>query len=147
MASAENAVTHERVDGLDAAGAPVAVDACLDMPGLPQSATGQTTLLPGINASQVLGRHLSGLPTETLVRILREHSLFKQLREAGKTATFVNPFTDDYFEAVEKGKRRATRPRRRQRRAPIRRVRMLDDFLRGRAVFHYITGEGLRRRG
>lgn len=146
LASAENAVTHERVDGLDAPARLVAVDACLDMPGLPQSATGQTTLLSGINASQVLGRHLSGLPTETLVRILREHSLFKQLREAGKTATFVNPFTDDYFEAVEKGKWRHSSTTTAVLSADLP-VRMLDDFLRGRAVFHDITGEGLRRRG
>src|SRR5690625_1912820 len=82
----------------------IAIDACLDVPGLPQSATGQTTLLSGVNAAKALGRHLSGLPTTTLVNILREHSLFKQLRQVGLRATFANPFTDEYFAAVEAGR-------------------------------------------
>lgn len=124
----------------------VAVDACLDTPGLPQSATGQTTMLSGVNASHVLGRHLSGLPTGTLVDILRRHSLFKQLHEAGLSATFANPFTDDYFAAVKAGKWRHSSTTTAVLSAGLP-VRMLDDLLAGRAVFHDITGEGLRRRG
>lgn len=145
-ASAENPVDDERAETHNALARLVAVDTCLDMPGLPQSATGQTTLLSGVNASQVLGRHLSGLPTETLVGILREHSLFKQLREAGRAATFANPFTDDYFEAVKAGKWRHSSTTTAVFSAGLP-VRMLGDLLNGRAVFHDITGEGLRRRG
>ena len=32
-----------------------AIDTCLDVSGLPQSATGQTTLLSGVNASESVG--------------------------------------------------------------------------------------------
>lgn len=123
-----------------------AIDACLDVSGLPQSATGQTTLLSGVNASKVLGRHLSGLPTETLVGILKEHSLFKQLREAGRTATFANPFTEDYFAAVEAGRWRHSSSTTAVLSADLP-VRMLNDFCNGEAVFHDVTGEGLRKRG
>lgn len=123
-----------------------AIDACLDVPGLPQSATGQTTLLSGVNASKVLGRHLSGLPTSTLVSILREHSLFKQLRDAGLTATFANPFTEDYFAAVDAGRWRHSSSTTAVLSADLP-VRMLDDFHAGEAVFHDVTGEGLRSRG
>ena len=35
----------------------VRLDACLGVPGLPQSATGQATLYTGVNAAQVMGRH------------------------------------------------------------------------------------------
>lgn len=124
----------------------VAVDACLGVPGLPQSATGQTTLLTGVNAAQALGRHLSGLPTETLVDILARHSLFKQLKDAGLSATFANPFTDDYFKAVAAGKWRHSSTTTAVLSAGMP-VRMLDDLLAGRAVFHDVTGRELVRRG
>lgn len=124
----------------------VSVDASLGVPGLPQSATGQTTLLSGVNAARALGRHLSGLPTTTLVKILREHSLFKQLRSAGLRATFANPFTDDYFAAVEAGRWRHSSSTTAVLSAGLS-VRMLDELLAGRAVFHDVTGAGLRRRG
>lgn len=123
----------------------IAVDACLGVPGLPQSATGQTTLLTGVNAAQALGRHLPGLPSATLVEILREHSLFKRLRETGLTATFANPFTDDYFASVEAGRWRHSATTTAVLSAGLP-VRMLDDLRAGRAVFHDITGEGLRSR-
>ena len=40
---------------LNKAGA-IPTDACLDVPGLPQSATGQTTIFTGQNASKVLAK-------------------------------------------------------------------------------------------
>ena len=123
-----------------------AVDSCLGVPGLPQSATGQTTMLSGVNAAAVLGRHLSGLPTPTLVEILRQHSLFKQLRAAGHRATFANPFTAEYFEAVHSGRWRHSATTTALLSAGLP-VRMLEDLQAGRAVFHDVTGETLRERG
>src|SRR5512145_901748 len=38
------------------------IDACLGVDGLPQSATGQTTMLTGVNAAAALGRHKEGFP-------------------------------------------------------------------------------------
>ena len=35
------------------------LDANLGVPGLPQSATGQTALFTGVNAPELLGRHLN----------------------------------------------------------------------------------------
>ncbi|HEY8496195.1 MAG TPA: hypothetical protein VIK98_04060 [Limnochordales bacterium] len=124
----------------------VAVDSCLGVPGLPQSATGQTTMLSGVNAAAMLGRHLSGLPTPTLVDILRRHSLFKQLVEAGRRATFANPFTPEYFEAVNSGRWRHSATTTAVLSAGLP-VRMLADLQAGRAVFHDVTGETLRERG
>jgi len=124
----------------------VGVDSCLGVPGLPQSATGQTTMLSGVNAAAALGRHLSGLPTPTLVEILRQHSLFKQLRAAGCRATFANLFTAEYFEAVNSGRWRHSATTTALLSAGLP-VRMLEDFQAGSAVFHDITGETLRARG
>ncbi len=124
----------------------VPVDARLGVPGLPQSATGQTTMLTGVNAAAALGRHLFGQPTPTLVNLLRQHSLFKRLRDAGLRATFANPFTHEYFEAVNSGRWRHSATTWAMLSAGLT-VRMLDDLLAGRAVFHDVTGETLRERG
>ena len=39
-----------------------ALDASLEVEGLPQSATGQTTLFTGVNAAAAVGRHVSAFP-------------------------------------------------------------------------------------
>lgn len=75
----------------------VAVDAALGMPGLPQSATGQTAILTGVNAPQAISRHLNGYPTPRLRRILLAHSIFKQVRELGYSATFLNAYRPEFF--------------------------------------------------
>src|SRR5690606_8828065 len=82
------------------------LDARLGVAGLPQSATGQTTLFTGLNAPQSLGHHLSGFPTPTLLHMLGIASVFKRAREAGRRVTFANPFPPGYFEAVASPRRR-----------------------------------------
>lgn len=74
------------------------LDASLEVPGLPQSATGQTALLTGVNAAKALGYHLSGFPNALLRRIIYQHSLLKRIRVAGKTAAFMNAYPPVYFE-------------------------------------------------
>ena len=74
------------------------IDACLGMAGLPQSATGQTALLTGINASQKLGRHLNGFPNAKLREIIAEHSIFKKFVEKGEKAAFLNSFRPPFFD-------------------------------------------------
>src|ERR1051325_8840139 len=51
----------------------VATDACLGVPGRPQSASGQTTILTGINAPRMIGAHKQGFPNQPLLDIIREH--------------------------------------------------------------------------
>lgn len=84
-------------------GAIIPTDARLGLEGLPQSATGQTAILTGVNASQVLGRHLSGFPGPTLRRILLEHSIFLRLKNAKKVSVFANAYSSAYF--VQRGDR------------------------------------------
>jgi 2,3-bisphosphoglycerate-independent phosphoglycerate mutase len=72
----------------DGLGVPTSAD--LDVPGLPQSATGHTTLLTGINAALVLGRHFPGFPTPTLRTLIETHNLMGILSESGLRAAYVN---------------------------------------------------------
>jgi hypothetical protein len=71
-------------------GVATTLDACLGVPGLPQSATGQATLITGHNAAEFLGRHQSGFASGRLRHLLRPHSLFAQVLAMGLTAAHAN---------------------------------------------------------
>lgn len=66
------------------------LDACLDVEGLPQSATGQATLLTGVNASKAMGRHIEGFPPPDLKKLIQHENLFSKLSKSGKRCTFAN---------------------------------------------------------
>jgi hypothetical protein len=85
---------------LPAGGQVALADATLGVAGRPQSATGQTTILTGENASAFLGRHLLGFPNAALRELLRRRSLFRTLAEAGRTATFANAYPVAYLRAL-----------------------------------------------
>ncbi len=123
-----------------------ALDACLGVPGLPQSATGQTALLTGLNAPRIQGRHLSGFPGPTLRALLLEHSLLLQLRRAGLRPVFFNTFRSPFF----------SWPRERQLRMSATTVANLaadlpffdvPDMAAGRSLYQDFTGEELRALG
>ena len=71
----------------------VRLDACLGVPGLPQSATGQATLYTGVNAAQVMGRHKEGFPGPTLCRLLQEDNLFLAARRRGCASASRTPIS------------------------------------------------------
>ena len=73
-------------------------DPRLGVEGRPQSASGQTTILTGVNAPAQLGYHKQGFPNTALLEIINAHSIFKQLRDAGVgPVTFANAYTDRFF--------------------------------------------------
>ncbi|MCB1183297.1 alkaline phosphatase family protein [bacterium] len=74
------------------------LDAVLGVPGVPQSATGQTTLLSGVSGQGALGKHLTGFPNETLRAILLEHSVLKGFTDAGLRARFLNAYRPRFRE-------------------------------------------------
>ena len=74
------------------------IDARLGVQGIPQSATGQTTLFTGINAAKILNSHLSGFPNRQLRELLAEHSLHVKLKNMGKHPAFINVYRPVFFE-------------------------------------------------
>ncbi|MGH9927616.1 MAG: alkaline phosphatase family protein [Pyrinomonadaceae bacterium] len=80
-------------------GVVVPTDACLGVEGRPQSASGQTTILTGINVPAKLGYHKQGFPNSAMLEIIREHSIFLQLTRAGiEPITFANTYTQRFFD-------------------------------------------------
>ena len=84
----------------------VPTDATLGVPGLPQSATGQTTIFTGVNASREIGEHLGPYPNAALRRILAQDNIFQRLVAANRRAAFANAYPPIFFERLARGKAR-----------------------------------------
>lgn len=110
------------------------LDATLGTPGLPQSATGQTTLFTGVDAPAILNRHLTAFPGPRLREVIAEHSILKRTKDAGLDVTFANPFTPGYFERAERGSKRRHSASTWAALAAGLDFRTLDDLRGGRAV-------------
>lgn len=122
------------------------VDACLGVDGTPQSATGQTSLLTGVNAQAAVGRHVTGFPTPPLREILKSDSIFVSLRDAGRDGIFLNAFRPLFFRI----------PRAMQERLSATTVAHLaadrpffgyDDLRAGRCLYQEFTNRELVARG
>jgi 2,3-bisphosphoglycerate-independent phosphoglycerate mutase len=80
-------------------------DASLGIPGRPQSATGQTALLTGQNAPQLVGGHYGPRPNAALRQMLEGETLFSRALAAGHAVAFANAYPAGYFAAIQRGKR------------------------------------------
>ncbi len=122
----------------------VATDSCLGVEGRPQSASGQTTILTGINAPAAIGHHKQGFPNKALLEIIRDHSIFRQLVKAGVgPITFANAYTARFFEERPRWVSATT--------AAIEAAdlsfRTLADLKNGAAIFQDFTNRVLIERG
>jgi hypothetical protein len=138
-------------------GRAVLADACLGVPGRPQSATGQTTILTGQNAPAHVGRHVLGFPNAALRELLRARSMFRSLAGAGRTAVFANAYPVAYLRALGidvPGEPEVTVGRRARAAATTVayaaggfRFRTWADARAGAGLTHDITGQRARDRG
>jgi 2,3-bisphosphoglycerate-independent phosphoglycerate mutase len=86
-----------------------ALDATLGVAGLPQSGTGQTTLLTGVNAPALLGRHFGPWVHTTLRPLLEERNILRRTLDAGRSAAFANAYPARYI-ADDRVRRRPAAP-------------------------------------
>ncbi|MEO1592564.1 MAG: alkaline phosphatase family protein [Cyanobacteria bacterium J06632_22] len=122
------------------------IDATLGIPGLPQSATGQTTLYTGQNAAQFRGQHQSGFANGSLRQLIEGTGLFKQVLNLGKRPTLANVYSPAYFEAIAQRRRRYSVCTLLNLTAGLT-FRMPYEYEQGQAVYWDITGERLSRYG
>ncbi|MGP1373796.1 MAG: alkaline phosphatase family protein [Almyronema sp.] len=123
-----------------------AIDACLGVPGLPQSATGQTALYTGLNAAQFLGRHLTAFPGGSLRQLIETNGLFKQVKQLGGTVAHANLYSPAYFEAIAQRRLRYSVGTLLSLTAEVP-FRLQPDYEQGAAIFWDITGELAHHRG
>jgi hypothetical protein len=122
----------------------VPTDPRLGVEGRPQSASGQTTILTGINAPATIGYHKQGFPNKPLLEIIGEHSIFRQLGEAGvEPVTFANAYTSGFFSERPRWISATTAAVE----AAGLRFRTMDDVRNDNAVFMDFTNRILIERG
>jgi len=119
-------------------------DACMGVTGRPQSASGQTTILTGINAPAAIGYHKQGFPNQALLDIIREHSIFIQLKKAGiQPIAFANTYTRAFFDSRPRWVSATT--------AAVEAAGLafntVPDLIAGRAVYQDFTNAILIERG
>lgn len=153
FASAEMSYLRSLLDGrkLVASDAPIdtkratlrPLDACLGVSGLPQSATGQATLLTGVNVPKALGYHYGPKPNPAVAEHLRNGNLFKRLRNLGASTSLINAYPPRYFDAIHTGKRLYSAIPLAITHAGVA-LKTIDDLLVGKALSADFTGAGWR---
>jgi 2,3-bisphosphoglycerate-independent phosphoglycerate mutase len=153
LVAAEYPVLHELLEGAPLVRATgrlstlrvelVPTDALMGVPGRPQSATGQASIISGINAAARLGEHYGPRPDQRVRHVIDEGNLFRRLSEAGYSSYFCNAYPPGFFAAVERGKRvlsaipyavhQAGQP-----------LPSYDDLAQGRAIAADFTNSGWR---
>ena len=120
----------------------IATDASLGVPGLPQSATGQTAIVTGVNAPMLLGRHLNAQPSGTLKEVINGDNIFKRLIKAGYKVTNANVYRQEYLDKMNDPAEKRYKP-------SVSSVmtmsaglpfRMVEDYRTGKGIYHDITG-------
>ena len=81
------------------------LDACLDVSGVPQSATGQAALLTGKNVPEIIGYHFGPWPNQAVVEVISNGNIFSKLKKAGLKASLLNAYPQSYFDGINSGKR------------------------------------------
>lgn len=121
----------------------LALDACLGVEGLPQSATGQATLLTGQNIPQAIGYHYGPKPNAEIAAHLKRENLFLHLRTHGRRAALLNAYPPRYFHGIRSGHRLYSA-------IPLSVTAAgfplfgVDEFFSGRALSADFTGEAWR---
>ena len=119
----------------------IALDACMGVEGLPQSATGQAALLTGRNISAEIGGHYGPKPNTAVAQALKNGNIFNRLKSEGFNVTFLNAYPPSYFDSIESGRRLYAAIPLAASNAGIR-LRTVEDLFTGLAVSADFTARG-----
>lgn len=122
------------------------LDASLGVPGLPQSGTGQTAILTGLNAPKSLGKHDGPYPNKHLQALLAEYNLFSHLKEDGFPVAYAGAYPDGFHSRLERGKARLSANTRAAHIAGLK-LRGINDLKVGRAISGMLTNHFWREWG
>jgi hypothetical protein len=115
-------------------------DAKLGVSGLPQSGTGQTSLLCGINAPALINKHFGPFPYSTLIPIIKEKNIFAHLKSLDKKVFFANAYPKIFFDYITSGKTRLSTTSLSCRLSGVR-LNNVTDVRKAYALTAEITGE------
>ncbi len=119
------------------------LDASLGMEGRPQSGTGQTSLLTGVNGAELFGRHFGPWVPVALRPLVEEGSVLRRVVDAGRPAVFANAYPRGWSRS--RGTRRIAAPPLAARGAGLL-TRAQPELAAGEAISSEIVNEGWRAR-
>lgn len=135
---------REKAASFPLGGIVVPTDPRLGIEGRPQSASGQTTILTGVNAPKLLGYHKQGFPNKILRDLIAEESIFLKLKQAGVGPNvFANAYTPKFFSQTPRWKSATTCAVE----AAGMQFQRLPDLLGRKALFHDFTNKSLAELG
>jgi hypothetical protein len=120
------------------------IDPTLGYSGLPQSATGQATLLTGRNGAKLMEGHYGPWPGPTLKALLKEESLFQRVTAAGGRAYLANAYPPRYFAALKERFLKVNAPAYAAQSAGLD-LATVGSYRSGRALAADLTGEHFRQ--
>lgn len=87
-----------------------AIDATLGLEGLPQSGTGQGTMLTGVNCARLIGRHFGPFPHSETKDTLARENIFRKIRDLDlatptEPAAFINAYPPRFFKMARRKQR------------------------------------------
>lgn len=121
----------------------IPTDATMGLPGRPQSATGQATILTGRNVPRLVGEHYGPKPNPAVAAVIEQGTLFHEVTAVGGRAALITPYPQGYFDAVERGKRLLSSVPLAATRAGLS-LMTVEDLRNGRAVSPGFTGQAWR---
>jgi 2,3-bisphosphoglycerate-independent phosphoglycerate mutase len=74
------------------------LNATLGIAGLPQSGTGQSALVTGLNTPKLIGKHFGPYLFSSLKPVVSRDNIFRRLREIGRRPYYANAYPHQYFE-------------------------------------------------
>jgi bisphosphoglycerate-independent phosphoglycerate mutase (AlkP superfamily) len=119
----------------------IPTDAQMSVAGLPQSGTGQATIVTGRNIPQLIGEHYGPKPNIATRELLDEANFFKEVVAHGKTAALLEAYPPPWHKGINSGK---SLPSSYQYALKSAGIRFFDetDLREGRAISGDWTGAG-----
>jgi hypothetical protein len=133
-------LTREAADTITDQAALLGLDTLLGVPGMPQSATGQTTILTGHNAPAALGEHYGPYPNQQLREMLLQDNLFKTLLDAGQPVAYANAYPTRFLDRLKRGKGRLSANTQAAYLSNLK-IRSSEDLRQGRAVSAFLSND------
>lgn len=121
----------------------IPTDTRFGVPGRPQSASGQATILTGRNVPEEIGEHYGPKPNPPIRAILAENNLFKTLTSQGKSAALLDAYPPGFFQGIDSGKRLRSSIQEAAFQGGVS-IRTVEDLYAGRALSADWTGRGWR---
>lgn len=115
----------------------IALDTCLGIKGIPQSATGQSSLFCGKNTAQIIGAHKQAFPGPAIRKIIEKDNLLKSVKQVKLKSIFANAYVKYSYEGLrKKGLCSVSTIMNKSAELPF---KNLEDLLNNKAVYHDLT--------